>query len=237
MATTTRRSVLTTLGTLFVGGCAGMGPGTVPGPIVEAPAVRVGDRWVYRGRDGFRAPVVWEETHDVTAVGPQGIRVRVTSRGPTVDNERFEQWAAPGVVVSGAVYDDETKTFVPPLVRYRYPLATGERWSQRMRDPDQPPGPYGGVSRTVLVSGYEKVTTPAGTFDAIRMRVFMRLDDETFWRHPTECNYLLWYAPAVGASVREEKNAEYAEKGGSRDLAKFRSQYAQLELISFRRGG
>ena len=63
------------------------------------------------------------------------------------------------------------------------------------------------------VGGWEKVSTPAGAFDAIRMRVLMRLDDEEFWRYPTTCNYLVWYAPAVGAPVREEKEAEYYERG------------------------
>jgi len=88
------------------------------------------------------------------------------------------------------------------------------------------------------VGGYEAVTTPAGTFDAIRLRVIMRLDDETFWRHATECTYLVWYAPAIGAAVREIRNADYLEKGGGRFEPAFRlpSQHAQLELVSYQRG-
>jgi hypothetical protein len=65
----------------------------------------------------------------------------------------------------------------------------------------------------------------------------MRLDDEEFWRYPTECNYLLWYAPAVRGIVREEKDAQYLEKGDRRDGAvPVRSQHAVLELASFTPG-
>jgi hypothetical protein len=216
-------------------GCAVTGG--APGPAAAAPTYQVGDRWVYRVRDGFRVPIVWEETHEVTAASPQGITVSVTAKGPTVDVQRTETWAAPGIVVTGAVFDLETRRFEPPLVRYDFPLTPGESWNQHMRDPGNDTRPFGGIQRQVNVGGYERVTTPAGTFDAIRMRVFMRLDDETFWRHPTECTYLLWYAPEVGMTVREEKEAYYNEKGGGRDgAARLRSQHAVVELVSYRRG-
>ena len=207
-------AVLLALATLA--GCASFDPGGAPGPAAGAPTYRVGDRWVYRAQDGFRSPVVWEESHEITAIAPAGITVRVIARGPTVDVDRTEQWAAPGVVRSGAVFDLETRRFEPPLLRYRFPLAGGDRWSQRIANPDQPPGPYGPLDRYTVVGGYESVTTPAGTFDAIRLRVIMRLDDETFWRHATECTYLVWYAPAIGAAVREIRNADYLEKGSGR---------------------
>jgi hypothetical protein len=65
----------------------------------------------------------------------------------------------------------------------------------------------------------------------------MRLDDEEFWRGPTQCNYLVWYAPSVGASVREEKSAEYWEKGSHRDgIGAIRAQNTLMQLVSFRRG-
>jgi len=81
------------------------------------------------------------------------------------------------------------------------------------------------------------VQVPAGEFDAILMRVIMRLDDETFWRTATECNHEIWWAPATGASVREVKSAFYRDKGVGREPTQIRSQNALLELTSFRRGG
>jgi len=65
----------------------------------------------------------------------------------------------------------------------------------------------------------------------------MRLDDDEFWRGPTQCNYLVYYAPAVGAMVRAEKDAEYWEKGDRRDgMGAIRAQHALLELVSYTRG-
>ena len=168
----TLRLIVATLGLLLLGSCATTG-GT-PGPPAPAPTYQVGDRWVYRVQDGFRVKITWEETHQVTVVSPQGITVRVTAKGPSIDDQRTETWSAPGVVLTGAVFDNETRRFEPPLVRYKFPLTGGERWSQRMRDLDHDSRPYGGIDRSVSVGGYEKITTPAGTFDAIRLQVFMR---------------------------------------------------------------
>jgi hypothetical protein len=215
------------------GGGGGPGPGS-GGPTAGAPTIKAGDRWVYSGKDGYRVPVVWTETHSVTAAGPDGITVRVTVKGPTVDVERTETWSAPGVVTTGAVYDIETDRFDPALVRYRFPMSVGESWRQSLRDLNKPAGPYGPIRRTAEVQAYESVTTPAGTFDAFRIRVFMQLDDETFYRNPTQCNYLIWYAPAVGAMVREEKRSYYTLKSDEVGGA-VPGQYATIELVSYAR--
>jgi hypothetical protein len=160
----------------------------------------------------------------------------VSVKGPTIDVERTEKWSAPGVVLQGAVYEAETDRFEPPLVRYRFPLATGETWDQRVRDLDHDPGPYGPITRYTSVGRYEKITTPAGTYDAIGMNVIMQLDDETFWRFPTQCNYIVWYAPAIGASVREERRSQWRDKGGQDAAAYHPGQNEVIELVSYTRG-
>jgi len=230
-----RSATISTAAALLVGACASAGGGD-PGPPAPAPEYRVGDRWVYHVVDGYRAKIVWDETHEVTAIGPEGITVRVAAKGPTFDVERIEKWPSPGVVLQGAAYEDETNRFDPPLIRYQFPLATGARWSQRVRNLEAPPGPYGGISRAVTVGGYEKITTPAGTFDAIRMNVIMQMDDETFWRWPTQSSYVVWYAPAIGASVREQKRSEWRDKGGQDAVAFHPGQNADIELVSYTRG-
>ena len=232
-----RTGLVTCTAIAILAGCAvpAMSPGGSAGPAAAAPTLKVGDRWVYRGKDGYRVPILWEETHEVTAVSPQGITVRITGKGNTVDFQRTETWLAPGVVATGAVYESETSRFDPALVRWKYPLTTGESWNQSLRDLDKPRGAYGPIQRHVTVGGYESVTTPAGTYNALRIRIFTQLDDETFWRYPTEANYLAWYAPAVGAMVREEQRSYYREKDG-RDAATVPGQNATIELVSFTPG-
>ena len=223
---------------LLLAGCAALDErGDLTGPVAAAPAPTVGARWTYRGREGFRSPVIWEETHEVTGVSADGISVRVTLKGPTLDIERHELWAAPGLVRIGALMDIETRRFASPLMRYRFPLAPGKTWNQWVRNDNETTRRSGEINRYVRVGGWEKVSTPAGVFDAIRMRILMRLDDEEFWRYPTTCNYLVWYAPAVGAPVREEKEAEYFERGDPMDgNGAIRAQHTLLELTSYTPG-
>ena len=231
-----RVAIAAVMAALVLTSCATVDVGGTEGPPVQASDYRVGDRWVYHAVQGYRAKIEWDETHEVTAAGPDGITVKVSVKGPTIDVERIERWSAPGVVLQGAVFEAETDRFDPPLIRYKFPLATGETWNQRVRDLDQAPGPYGAISRYVTVGGRRTITTPAGTFDAIGMRVLMQLDDETFWRYATQCNYLIWYAPAVGAVVHEHKESQWRDKGGQDAVGYHPGQYTDIDLVSYTRG-
>ena len=217
-------------------GCAGV-ESAGSGPAAEAPAYRVGDRWTYRAQDGFRVLERWEETHAIGAIGTEGITAQIVQKGPSRDVARTELWSAPGLVKIGAVYDNETRRFGTPLVRYRFPLAGGGVWSQFVDNYSESTKTSGQLNRYVRVRGWEKVTTPAGTFDALAMQVVMHLDDEEFWRNATDCNYTVWYAPAVRGVVREEKRAHYLEKGGDFDAGgRIPTQNAVVELLSFTPG-
>jgi hypothetical protein len=236
---TARRSVAVVLFVAAVAalsGCAGFETAG-SGPAAEAPAYRVGDRWTYRVQDGFLTPERWEETHAISAIGADGISARIAQKGPSRDVTRAELWSAPGLVKIGAVFDNETRRFATPLERYRFPLAGGAAWSRFVDNFNEATKETGQINHYVRVRGWEQVTTPAGTFDALVMHVVMWLDDEQFWRFATQCNYTVWYAPAVRGVVREEKRAEYQEKGGDLDSgARVRTQNAVVELLSFTPG-
>lgn len=223
---------------LGAAGCASFDYGAASGPPAAAPDLKVGDRWVYRGREGFRVGMEWEETHEVTAIDANGITVRVSYNGESLRGDRSEIWQAPGLVKQGALMDIETRRFATPLERYVFPLTPGQTWNQWVDNFNETTRKPGRINRYVHVLGWDKVSTPAGTFDAVRLRVFMRLDDDEFWRDATQANYLVWYAPAVGATVREEKDAEYWEKGDRMDgMNAVRAQHTLLQLVSFKRGG
>lgn len=221
-----------------ISGCASVAAEwATTGPTAAPPQFQVGTRWTYRGREGFRLPVVWEETREVTAAGAGGYSLAVTMHGHALDIERHETWAAPGLVRSGALMDIETRRFATPLERYRFPLVPGETWNQWVDNYNETTRKAGRINRYVRVGGWERIDTPAGSFDAIHLRVLMQLDDEEFWRGPTRCNYVIWYAPAVGAPVREEKDAEYYEKGDARNgISVIRAQHTVLELVSYTPG-
>jgi len=222
------------LAVLAGAGCAGLDSEGSGGPSANAPVLRVGDRWVYNTVDGFRVPLVWTETHEVTSVAPGAITVHSTETGPNARGSRTETWAAPGLLMTGAIFDDESRRFATPARIYAFPLTPGKAWNQWVKNDNESTQREGEINRYVRVGDWVKVSTPAGTFDALRMRVLMRLDNDEFWRFPTECNYVVYYAPSVGAMVRAEKDAQYFEKGDRRDgYVPIREQHAAVELVSF----
>lgn len=228
------RVVFVLLPALLAAGCASSGD--LRGPVAAAPVYHVGERWVYRGREGFRVGQNWNETREIASIDAGAITLRVSYTGD-LRGGRTEQWSAPGIVNTGTLTGSETRRFTPPLERYRFPLAPGQAWNQWVDSNDETARHDGSINHYVRVSGWEHVQTPAGTFDAIKLRVLMRLDDETFWRHSTECNYVVWYAPAVGAPVRVERDAQYLEKGGKSDSnSVVRTQHTVLELTSWSPG-
>src|SRR5512144_2776370 len=143
-------------------GCAAGPGGAGSGPPAEAPVYRVGDRWVYQGSDGFRVKTEWEETHEVIAIGPEGITVRITVRGPipTLNLTRTELWPAPGQVKVGAVYENQTRRFAVPLALYAFPLASGKVWNQWVGSYDEATRESGQINRWVRVGSWEKLGPP-----------------------------------------------------------------------------
>jgi len=216
--------------------CAATGS-TGDGPAAKAPDWRLGDRWTYAVSDGFRSPVVWTETREIIAAGAEGFQLRVTQKGPTVDSTRIEHWPSPGQLRSGALMDNEMRSFTPPLPRFEFPLAAGQRWSLFANSFDPATSTTGQINYFVRVTGWDKTTVGGTTYETLGLRLLIRLDDETFWRNATECNQLFHYAPSIGGTVLEERDAQYFEKGDMRSAIAIRSQHARFELAEFRRGG
>ena len=230
-----RRAFMLAAPALMVGGCVSVAG--VAGPPAPAPVFRVGDRWVYNCSDGFRVPVTWVETHEVITIDSTGIAVRVTLVGETMNYKRVELLESPGVLLVGAVYDDaETRRFKTPLTRYQFPLTSGATWNQNVDNYDELTQRQDTVNRYVKVGGYEQVTTPAGTFDAVVMRILMSVNVNDPFRFPTQCNYVLWWSEKAGAMVRETKFATYLERGDTMEATAIRAQNTVIVLTSFTRG-
>lgn len=230
-----RRMFLWATPGLALAGCVSVGGAA--GPPAPAPVIRLGDRWVYNAADGFRVPVTWTETHEVVAMGAGGYDVRVTIDGPTMHYVRTERFTAPGIMTVGAVYDpDESRNFLSPVTVYRFPLTPQASWTQNLRNLNPANELVSDINRNVHVGGYEQVSTPAGTFNAIAMRILMSVDDNNPFRWPVQCNYMVWWAPEVGAMVRQTKYATYRERGDGRESIQIRAQNTLITLQSFRRG-
>jgi hypothetical protein len=204
------RGLLTTPGwaALALGaGCANPSaiappPGADPLP---APAIRVGDRWRYRLTNLYNGSTIGETAVEVLGIAPE-IRLRVDpGQGEPVLEERYaDAWT----VIAESIYDapmvfDAPMPVVPrgarpgqsiaSRTRYRSPLSN-ERldWAQRLR-----------------VVGWERVTVPAGTFDALRIERLVDFRHPDFFRYLPDRIDVLWHAPAVGRWVQREWTGTY----------------------------
>jgi hypothetical protein len=226
------------LGTLLVipllASCTGPAVSEAGGP-APAPVFESGQRWVFHVEDGFRVQTRWTETREIVAAKPGAITERVTLEGggPQMVT-RDDQWSAPGQLLSGSVCAAEAQRFVQPLQRLNFPLVPGSTWSQWVGTRDKHDADSGDVNHWVRVEGWAKIATPAGTFDAMRLREVVLLNDEDQTRSRTNCNYTLWYAPAVGAVVREEREANYTDK--MVPYALHRTQHGLMELATYTPG-
>jgi hypothetical protein len=177
------------------------------------PAMKVGDRWVYNVKSGFGlATTTYQETREVTAVAGGGFKVTVTGKTENgADFTRVEDFSGPGTLRSGALCADEVYRYPTPLQRVAFPIAPGQRSHKWVDVVSVPAGAKGQINYSVNTRSWEKVTTPAGTFDAIRIDVLMTLDDSTPFRSGTNCNFTYWYSPAARGTVRERRSAQYVQ--------------------------
>jgi len=201
-----------------------------------APTMKVGDRWVYNVTSGIGlSRITYQETREVTAVGAGGFMVKVTGKTAAgADFTRVEDFAAPGSLRSGALCMDEVRRYPTPLQRVSFPIAPGQRSAKWVNVVSDPGGVKGQINYSFQTRGWEKVTVPAGAFDAIRVDVLMILDDGDAFRNATNCNFTYWYAPAVRGTVRERRSAQYTEIGAFPGT--FPVLSASYELASFTPG-
>lgn len=205
------------------------------GAPVPAPEPRVGDAWNYTVLDGFRGFERGAASFAVTAVQGETFTAEVEEAGGPVTRSftlrlRPRADSAPAADPSADAGHAVTRTFArgwnpvngrtpagdevtydPPLPLFVFPLEDGRRWTQTVTATVTRTGARFPVFVQGRVLGRETVTTPAGTFDAIRIQRSLRIGDgeTSIWRSDTFQAETEWYAPAVGRSVRYQQDLNY----------------------------
>ena len=126
------------------------------------------------------------------------------------------------------------RRYPTPLQLVEYPIASGQRSSKWVDVASDPGGNKGQINYSYRTRDWEKQTAPAGTFDAIRIDLYMTLDDSTAFRGGTNCNFTYWYSPAVRGTVRERRSAQYMEFSQGHQVVPVLN--ASYELASFTPG-
>lgn len=209
---------------------------TVLAQSAPVPKYKVGDRWVYNVKSGIGLQMAsYQETREVVSISGNSAKVKITGKSAAdgKDFTRTEEYSAPGALKSGALCYDEVYRFPTPLARITFPVAPNQRSSKWVESIAEPSGMKGQINYFFRTRSWDKQTTPAGSFDAIRVDVLMTLDDATPFRGATNCNLTYWYSPAVRNTVRERRAAMYM---GLDQQAENRVLDAFYELASFTPG-
>jgi hypothetical protein len=160
-----------------------------------APDVHVGDSWTYRTLDGFTNETQFEAKQRVVEINDREIviELRNLSKDKTALRYFTREW--------NAVDNDDGK-YDPYYPEFKFPLAAGT-WSEKYTWL-----PITGVASSgfvkATVAAQDKVTVPAGTFDAYRIDRDMEVRANNESAVITHTHMTTWYAPAVRRFVRRE---------------------------------
>lgn len=211
-----RRRLISGLGAGAVmaaaGGC--VAPTLAPRTVVTSDAPRVGSVWTFGYRSEWSAVAPRTLTYTVAAVTSQGIQDRLAQQGvPGSGGDRL--FTSVWEVADRPLTDLMVHEFSPYLLAFGN-VPIGERVNVTM-----PPANWGtSWTTTARAVGTERVSVPAGSFDAVRVeilgtRLFIagQMDSAA---DPVRLYATAWLAPAAKRAVRFT----------------FQTQAAQLNLLS-----
>lgn len=174
---------------------------------VAAPAIRAGDTWTYRVRDGYTGIERGNQRYHVVDASTERISVAVSGGGrldeTDIYNREWNWLRRPATNLQ--LFD-----YSPQYQAYSFPLSAGKTWHARVTATDPVDGRRFPVWIDGAVLGWERVKVPAGEFDALKIKRVVFID---YWvltvRGRSEIVEYEWYAPAVKQAVRREASSQY----------------------------
>lgn len=232
-----RRRTLATLAMLAgaAGGCAT--GAAVPAPAgadpLPVPTLGVGDRWSWRLVNRYNGGSMGELTETVTAVTPE-IRIRVEGGGAPAP--LAERYADPWRVVEETTFEhpvtfDVPMPLVPPAARPGAAISTSGRYTSPFGS-----GTYAWQQRLRAVR-WERITVPAGTFDALRIDRLVNLEHPDRFRYFAERTDVLWVSPQVGRWVAREWTGSFMPGSPTGRAGRAREDWVRWELTGWQAGG
>ena len=159
------------------------------------PVPHVGDRWDWQHVNAMVNEQDYTKIEDVIEVTEANFRTRIRKKGTPGNN--FNTYTPDLNLV-----DNATERYSPALARFAFPLSVGKKWTAEFDKALLNNGKHGKFFMTGEVTSIEKVTVPAGTFDAYKVETRYEgqaTDDDANRGITTEVH---WYAPAVHNDVK-----------------------------------
>jgi hypothetical protein len=188
-----------------------MAAGDADAQNTERPDLHGGDRWSWQHTNGLVDERDYTTIEDVIDVTDSEIRTRERIKGkPGSAVAVFTREWNPIDVVA-ARYD-------PLLRELSFPLSVGKKWDATADKMLFSNGKHGKFQIEGRVVGMEKVTVPAGTFDAYKIELHLdatATDEDANIGNTVES---IWYAPAVKRYVKLENTFTRDGRVRSKDV-------------------
>jgi hypothetical protein len=181
------------------------------------PDLHVGDRWAWQHTNAIVNERDFTRIEDVVEAGDGGIRTRVRTKG--VAGNLIASYSPDFNLV-----DNLNVRFDPSLKRYDFPLSPGKKWSGEFDKMLLNNGKHGKFFLKGEVVAFEKVTVPAGTFDAYKISTVYDATGTDEDANSGQTTEIHWYAPQVRNDVKVESTFVKDGMTRSKDL---------LELTEF----
>lgn len=163
---------------------------------IEAPDIHVGDYWRFRTVDGFTNETTLEFTQRVVEVNDHEIVIQLQNKSIKKTELRYynRHWNS---------LDVGSTKFDPYYPAFKFPMSVGVTWRQEFRSTST-----NGQSNSAFMNGkvlaLEKVTVPAGIFDAYRIESDIESHGTDANANSSKGHKTTWYAPAIKYYVRSE---------------------------------
>ena len=179
---------------------------------VAAPAP--GDTYVYRVINAYNGEVVGQVAYRVDKVDAGQVTVSATPDRPALGLPHTDILANDGNWLRHPLINHDKPveyTYSPAFPAYVAPLNAGQSWSIRVSATTPASGRPNSVRVDGDVVGSERITTPAGSFDTIKIKRRVYAGDWEAFTMETNIVETDWFAPALGRSVRTDRNSSYMD--------------------------
>jgi hypothetical protein len=167
---------------------------------IPAPTPAVGDSWTYQYTDVWKHLPGNLNRTEVTAVDANGVQVAVkrAGTGALLSRSRFTPEMNP--VERGKTH------FAPYYARFAFPLEPGKEWKVDSTADNPDAGKHWRYQVKGRAIGWEKITVPAGEFDAMRVEVISNYQGEEVGSRggSGQSRETAWYAPSINNFVKLE---------------------------------
>jgi hypothetical protein len=210
-------------------------PAANPPAQANLPRLEVGDTWVYRHTDGYTKLPRGSFTHTISEIAGDVVTVQVKAEdGGIVATDRYTRgwnW------LDKPMTNIQRFRYSPPYPAFQFPLQAGAQWSAQMKVTDAAIDKTYDLARVdANALEWQRVTVPAGAFDAILVRRAAYSGVRSFVRSQ---EYILesdWYAPAVNNVAFGSYRSEYWDftAMGEDDNGFRTNDWTLVELVDYR---